>query len=159
MKQGNKRRRWELTHTQVPFITKNGTVTTCDEDLFDILTLLKQMGVETHYSCQGDVFGGYICAFTSGMRPVINKIVSLHGKGWLSNQSMQLLNDWCREGVREVNLGNDYKIRWRGDDMPTQYFSYEREVGGVYGDRTTVRWPKHRRHELKQLLIEIQPHI
>lgn len=155
----NKRDPRSYTHTQVPFVTRNGVETTCDEALFDILTLLKKMGVETHFSCQGDDFGGYICAFTPGMRPVINKTISLHGLGWLSDQSMAFLDDWCREGYREVRWPAQDRRRYGHVNMPQQYFSYERDQESIYGDRTTVRWPKHRKHELKQLLIEIQPHI
>lgn len=155
----NKRDPRSYTHVQVPFTSRDGHQVTCDEGMFDILTLLKEMGVETHFSCQGDDFGGYICAFTPGMRPIVKKVVSLHGKGWLSDQSMNFLDDWCREGERHFKGFSNRRTWVREYWEEHQYFSYEHDVHSAYGDRTTIRWPKHRRHELKQLLIEIQPHI
>lgn len=158
----NKPRQWSYTHTQVPFVTRDGQEVTCDEGMFDILTLLKEMGVETHFSCQGAEFGGYICAFTPGMQPVVSKIIELHDKGWLSEQSMQFVSDW-RNGYRSLarmmgTRSHYYEINRKVKRKP-QHFSHERELNGLYGDRTIIRWPKHRRHELHQLLIEVQPHI
>lgn len=159
----NKRRQWQYTHTQVPFVTLHGRNVTCDEGLYDILTLLKRVGVETHFSCQGAEYGGYICAFTPGMRVVVAKVIELHNKGWLSDQSMRLVTDWRDKGYRELTaimgMGTQYyMVNPRAKRKP-QHFSHERELHGIYGDRTTVRWPKHRTNELHQLLIEIQPHI
>lgn len=157
-----KREQWQYTHHQVPFISRSGEVTTCDEDLYDILTLLKQAGVETHYSCQGAEFGGYICAFTPGMRPVVAKALELHDKGWLSFQSTQLVDEW-RNGYREFKpmMGGAARYSETNRDLKLnpQHFSHERELNGLYRDRTTIRWPKKRTDELHQLLIEIQPHI
>lgn len=160
---GNKRRQWQYTHTQVPFTTRSGRTVTCDEGMFEILTLLKGMGVETHFSCQGDAHGTYICAFTPGMQRVITKVVELHDLGWLSEQSMQFVSDWRTKGYRELTpmmgTGKYYQQINPRAKRKAQYFAHERELNGVYGDRTTVRCPKHRRHELLQLLIETQPHI
>ena len=158
----DKKRQWQYTHVQVPFVTRNGVHTTVDEGLFDILTLLRKMGVETHFSCQGAEFSGYICAFTPGMQPVVSKIIELHDRGWLSEQSMRFVTDW-RNGYRELTrmMGTSpkyYQINPRVKRKP-QHFSHERELNGIYGDRTTIRWPKRRTHELHQLLIEIEPYI
>ncbi len=152
----------QYTHCQVPFVTRNGVRTTCDEGLFDILTLLKQAGVETHFSCQGDSHSAYICAFTPGMRPIVNKVLELHDKLWLSDQSINLVSDWGN-GYREFKPMMGCKPRYfeknRHVKRKKQHFSHERENNGLYGDRTTIRWPKSRTNELHQLLVEIQPHI
>lgn len=150
---------YQYTHVQVPFVTRGGKQTTCDEGMFDILELLKQMGVNTQYSCQGDEFGGYICAFTPGVRRVINAAMRLHNDKWLSDQSMRLMDDWCLDGERHFRIASNRVARLRYDGDPKQYFSYERDPNSLYGDRTTIRWPKDRGDEFHQLLLEIQPHI
>lgn len=153
----------DYTHHQVPFTTRNGLHVTVDEGMFDILTLLKEMGVETHFSCQGHDFGAYICSFTPGMQPVVSKILELHDKGWLSDQSTNLVSEWRNKGYRELvpmmGMGPKYQTRNVKTKRKPQHFSHERELNGLYGDRTTVRWPKTRTDEVHQLLIEIQPHI
>lgn len=150
----------QYTHVQVPFVTRGGVETTCDEGLFDILTLLKEAGVETHYSCQGAEFGGYICAFTPGMQPVVARALQLHEMRWLSVQSTNLLDEW-RSGYREITdrMGVHKKLAERQHEWGPQHFAHERETNGIYGDRTTIRWPKTRTHELHQLLIELALHI
>ena len=44
----------ETKHVQVPFKTKTGTQVEVDEGMLEVLTLLRDLGVETYYSCQGD---------------------------------------------------------------------------------------------------------
>lgn len=42
------------THAQVPYTTKNGVETEVDANMAFTLELLKRLGVETFYSCEGD---------------------------------------------------------------------------------------------------------
>lgn len=150
-----------FTHNQVPFVTKKGVVTTVDEGLLYVLTLLKDLGVETQFSCQGDFFGAYVNADTPTFRPVILEALKRHREGSLSDSSMIFMYDFLYTGLRELTLDRRLKSEVRFADEEgynPQCFSYERELKGLRGPRTTIRWPKDRTVELQNLLVEILDH-
>lgn len=61
-------------HTQVLFELASGEMVTVDEGLFDLLTKLKQLGVNTQYSCQQDARGAYFVADMVSFEPVLHML-------------------------------------------------------------------------------------
>lgn len=160
-------------HDQVDFETRRGELVTVDEGLLEVLTLLKELGVETLYSCQGNHFDAYVCAYTKGFDSVIRRALSLYRKQMLSGPSMRVIWEFIH-GEKELDFSasKHFGAYYRDGDADHFRFSfrkvfhinqqktphrwaYEREWTTQHGRRTVLRWPPDKTFELEQLLKEL----
>lgn len=147
------------THFQVPFVTKTGELTSVDEGLLTTMLVLRLLSVGTQFSCQGDDFGGYICADTESFRPVILRAVDKYKRGKLTDESLVFMHDFMLKAEIEVRTGVYVpKVRWlsKEEKDSVERYAYERTTRQPnFGDRTTVRWPTHRLVEFENLVLEL----
>lgn len=155
-------------HPQVAFETFRGIMTTVDEGLFDLLTMLKKLGVETQYSCQGNEFAAYVCAEAKGFDKLIRHIRRAAKAGTLSEVSKHLFADF-ENGYRKIEISHFwnnrsgreghfyYATRTLGRHLQgkKQRFSFERTISKRYGHRITVRWPVDLTPHVETLLEEV----
>jgi hypothetical protein len=157
-------------HPQVLFTTLRGVETTVDEGLFIVLTMLKKLGVETQYSCQGDEYAAYVCAKAFGFDRLVRDIRRLSRSRRLSRASRKLVsnfesahrkfefNHWSGRGTsRQKERRIFYTSRTLGKNMrgKKQRFSFERSISKRYGHRITVRWPVGQTPAVERLLSEV----
>jgi hypothetical protein len=68
-------------HSQVSFVIRNGTEVLVDEGLVDILTALKDLGVDTLFSCQGDDLPdnrhrAYVSCTSESFGPILRELTT-----------------------------------------------------------------------------------
>lgn len=153
-------------HQQVSFVTKNGHRVKVDEGIFDVLKLLANLGVETQFSCEHEIFGrAYICAEGKGIVALTRKMRKAIKQGVLTKQSQtfaELLLKNAREwefahftqgGENQVFFCK--KTRRQKKGKRKQAFSLEYSYSKTYGFRACMRWPYFRMSRMERLLIEL----
>lgn len=150
-------------HKQVPFLTAEGHLTEVDEGLYEILTLLRENGVRTQYSCQGnDPFGAYVLGDFQSFYRLARKIRTNYRKGHYSLSSRAVIRSF-KTGFHSYELrlfldrGTDE--RWtgvfkRGKKTPESY-AVERSLDNYYKARLVFRWPKEDTPKVLKLLQEV----
>lgn len=159
----------ETDHVQVPFKTKSGIQVEVDEGMLEILTLLRDLGVETYYSCEGskrteEHMGrdSYVLASGRDMTKLLAKIVWHRKRGHYTGPSASLVDGYLG-GVKNFEWGKfkAYKHKYLHNDgcervktvalrqltLQGRYgFMYEVEqlYSKRYGWRVGVRWRKTR---------------
>ena len=158
-------------HVQVPFKTKSGKSVEVDQGMLEILTLLRECGVETQFSCQGrKPFGGYILGHGPGMTKLLAKMYYLHKRGRYSNDVSWLVHRLLNSN-REFEYGRFRSFTRKGDGVKATVtdkvhkltlggkyrnaYEIEQTYSAHYGWRTIIRWRKSSdRHHIETLLRE-----
>jgi hypothetical protein len=124
----------KVKHVQVPFRTSTGIQVGVDEGLLETLILLRELGVETLFSCQGEKpVGGYILARGSDMTKLLAKMYYLHKRGRYSNKVSWLAHRFAG-GTREFEYGKFQKFVRKGDGVESVMTKKINKIsfGGTY---------------------------
>ena len=91
----------ETKHVQVPFKTKTGIQVEVDEGMLEVLTLLRDLGVETYYSCEGSPRtdenlgrNAYVLASGPDLSKLMMKIFWHHKRGHYTQPSSAMVEDF-----------------------------------------------------------------
>jgi hypothetical protein len=160
-------------HTQMPYTTKNGVKTEVDANLAFTLELMKCLGVETYYSCEGDKpkkgeppSPAYILGNGRDMLRLEMQIKRLAKQGKLSDDSVWVVKNLFgkRHTIAISHFVADESGRERtcfqlqfGD---LRYYGVPR--AGVtktwskeYGFRINWKWPTYKTSEVARMLAEV----
>ena len=150
-------------HAQVPFTTLKGQVVEVDEGLHDILAMLRGLGVETQYSCQGSSTGAaYVLANRRGMRRLVREIYARYLKGEYTPEIRELIENF-RKGLIEHEFahfpepGSGRAPRqwiYRRGRKKAGWYAMEWLYSRRYGLRVSIRWPQDRNDDVFKLLFE-----
>jgi len=150
-------------HPQTPFLTHDGQRVSVDKELYLVLVQLRNLGVKTQYSCQGDVdMSGYILADRKSFGPVLKKIKKLYVKNQLPHAYLQTLVVSFLNGYREreyaIFFGDpERKIGLTFDRGAHNYggFTIEYSTSWRYGRRIAIRFPNNQIPLLEDLFRHI----
>lgn len=147
------------THVQVPFQLLSGEIVSVDEGLLKVLTKLRDSGVRTYFSCQGDGFAGYISADRKSFRPLLRAIQkTMHRHAYLPDtqafaEKLFTSGYLYSVGVYSRDFSNELFFKRIRKESTTGHI-IERIWDNHWGFRTIIRWPKDETHILLQLLEE-----
>lgn len=152
-------------HVQVPFRTLSGIQVEVDEGMLEILTLLRELGVETLYSCEG-VLGesekwfkhdAYILCNGRQLTVLLAKIFWLHKRGRYSNRISWLAHRFAN-GTKDFEYGKfkvweqkstgkkvhetKSKKQFVAEGKFARGYVIEELYSKHYGWRATIRWWK-----------------
>lgn len=156
----------ERHHPQTIFITHEGKRVKVDEELVDILNVLRDLGVRTQHSCQGtqDEMCGYILADRKSFRPVLKKIYKAYKQDllWTSHWTLvrAFLGGYRRYEVSHY-IGKKperqvfHFLTEKGEDTIRDGYALEFTNSLRYGRRITVRFPNDMIPLIYDLLIHI----
>lgn len=147
----------QAEHVQVPFVTVTGEHTTVDEDIYEVISMLNELGVRTQYSCQGGFQPAYVCADRRSFGRFIRAMRRTAGKQLYSPDAKRFANKVLR-GSREQYF--HYTLK-NGNDItrvilsnPNSEFTLEQSYSNVFGLRTVIRWPEEATTDFYALLLE-----
>ena len=150
-------------HPQVPFTTLYGEQVEVDEDLLEILDMLKRRGVVTLASCQDNHGQGYISALRPGMKRFLKDMLSIYNLAVYSEEVYEFVNSFsCGYKATEFSIflrKGTYRL-WsfvstKGKYVPTGY-QIEHYFRNDKLPSMVIRWP-HNQHEIfLKMLQEIR---
>lgn len=157
-------------HTQIRFELANGKKVKVDQRLYAVLTYLRDLGVKTQYSCEGDPsydevgLSAYILADRKSFRPIIKEIKKFRKRknvpAYLRRFSQDFLDGyisreyevWIRhENAKSKVFG---KKIYRGEET-LNGFQIQYITSYPYGIRTVIRFPHEQIALMEQLLIHL----
>lgn len=154
-------------HIQVPFETIGGETVGVDSGLLRILELLRDLGVETQFSCQRNESRAYILASMVSVRPFEKLVKKGFKNDVFSNETKFIIDLFLsakpRFELRRMKmktLGNgaqasEQKIRiFIGKDNGFGIVN-ERSFCNLMGRRVTYRWPTSITPAVEEALEEI----
>jgi hypothetical protein len=156
-------------HEQVLFVDYFGNTVQVDAELVDVLNLLREFGVHTDFSCQGNCEPSwdraYVLSKTRTILPLLRTILNLHRNGAYSLPVKQLVRSFIRSSKRlEFRLFETHsffangKIGKSGSHGGDCYY-IEFAFSTKYGMRTCIRWPSLETHRILLLLQETKTNI
>lgn len=148
----------ETGHVQTPFKTASGKQVQVDEGLMEVLTSLRDLGVETLYSCEGrKPHGGYILADGRSMTKLLLKMYYLHKRGrysrriaWLAERFILGTKEFeygkfkvytrKGDGCKSVQMAKMRRVQFQG--VYANGYKIEQMYSKHYGWRLSIRWYK-----------------
>lgn len=148
------------THTQTPYVTKNGIETTVDANLAFMLELLKLLGVETYYSCEENYGKAYVLGNGLDFVRLERKIKKLAKRGYLSRESTKVVKRlFGKKHTVDISVGRYAK---NGRPLFEVYLHLgkhkscvSKNVHSHHGFRTEWRWPEKKTSEVSRMLAEV----
>jgi len=157
-------------HTQVRYVTKNGVETQVDIGLSWTLEILKLLGVETYYSCEGDRDDRanlsnrpYVLGSGRDFLRLEREIKRLVRQGKLSREST-LFAKYLFGDCHSLELshfkdeGTDLRFQFHIGEVSYNNGSKARVTktySNFYGFRTHWRWRWKKQAQLDRLLSEV----
>jgi hypothetical protein len=125
-------------HKQVPFQLMNGKMVTVDAGVLELMTLLRDAGIKTLYSCEDNLGLAYVCMpMRDGLR--FRRLIRWTGldKKFLSGHREVRFSGFLSQGTRQLFEFACY-IKKRGG---RKSYRTEHCINNYWGFRTTYRWP------------------
>lgn len=151
-----------VKHVQVPFTLANGKKVLVDEGLVDILAALRDRGVRTQYSCEGNPYTkeAYILADMT-FRKLLRKVYWRYWRGGYSPESRALIRKFIKGG-KELDIAVLTKDHWNqlmrltltARQAKGAGFMIERCWNSKHKSRMVLRWPMHLNDKILKLLEE-----
>ncbi len=151
----------EPKHVQVPFSLANGKKVKVDEGLVDILKALRDRGVRTQYSCEGNPWTkeAYILADMS-LAKLMRRIYWRYWRGGYSPESRAVVREFIKGG-KELDIAVFKKRTWfeiarltLGTPQKNPAFRIERIWNNKHKSRMVLRWPEVLNDKILKLLEE-----
>jgi hypothetical protein len=149
------------THTQTPYVTKNGVETTVDANLAFTLELLKLLGVETFYSCEENYGKSYVLGNGLDFVRLERKIKKLAKQGYLSRDSAKVVKRlFGKQHSIDISVGRYAK---NGRPLFEVYLHLggehqscvSKDLHSNHGFRVDWRWPTTKTSEVARMLAEV----
>lgn len=139
-------RPYQYEHLQTEFYTRLGQRTTVDLGLYNLLSMLNLLGVNTQFSCQGGMFPAYVVADRKSFAPVVKAMREHLRLGAYSPIASRFVHNLFA-GTPEIWLyphfrGVSYPQRFQRVVNPNEGFEREYTWTREFGLRTVLRWPK-----------------
>lgn len=147
-------------HEQRGFIDLEGNITEVDKTMFELLTLMRDHDIQTHFSCQGGIDdGAYVLMNGKNCLSFLKRVLISYCFRKYSKMSLAFFWSMYR-GYRLYELGF-YKpnkvnswYRWeRGYSDPNRW-AIEFDISRQYGFRACFRWPTGQTDLFEKLLQE-----
>jgi hypothetical protein len=139
-------------HEQVPFRTVQGKWVGVDEGLEEILTVLRDNGIRTTYSCEGNYGQAYILfPMRDGFkfrRLIRGTSIGRKFDGGRRSIELSFFRDKGTNWVWKTIV----RFKTRSGVRTRISFKTEHTISNHYGFRTTYRWPSQDTYELQAIL-------
>lgn len=152
-------------HKQVDFIDFDGQSVRVDAGMRDVLILMKDLGVNTYHSCEGEKNNSaYISANGKTAWKLVKKVVVYYVTRKYCKPNRVFVKMF-RHGHKSISI-DEYKDRgaqgicnpWRFEIQRGNYYtighSIEFSYSRFYGFRIVIRWPRQETYMLRNLLFE-----
>lgn len=148
-------------HVQVPLILRSGKKVMVDEGLVDILKALKDRGVRTQFSCEGNPYTGeaYVLADMT-LRKLLRKVYWRYWRGGYSPESRALIKQFTHGGfefdmaVIKKHWREVFRMTMTARQQKRAGFMIERTWNNIYKNRMVLRWPASLNDKILKLLEE-----
>lgn len=145
----------QYDHPQKDFMTHNGKMTTVDEGVYDLMILMRDLGIKTQYSCEDNQITG-------------QAYVVMSMRSWFKFKRLILRSTFQRHllsAKRTIEFSlfsSKGSYRWVITTVyltqPKRHrvdYRVEHTISNAYGFRTTVRWPSK---DTELILKALQDH-
>jgi hypothetical protein len=138
------------THKQLPFRLADNTHTEVDEGLYELLMLLRDLGVKTQYSCEGGRFSAYVVGDAESFLPVIEKLQEIQSHHYVLQKIFEkpVEETWFHQEMPAVTVVDM--------DEPYRWYKWELDHHGDMGDRYVLRWKPKATRLFVEALQELQ---
>ncbi len=149
-------------HPQVSFITSNGLEATVDVGLYRTCLLLKRLGVETLYSCEGGNYDAYILMDGRDAMKLFKYIRRLERKHLYTQRTSDFLSvlrkadltlELERFAAGQLSDRHSHAM-WSRFGSAGDLFAIGSSYSRTYGWRTRVCWTYPRHTERFERLLE-----